>query len=43
MKGVNRINSFVSQCAMNGIMVKKIDIMQRVKTYNTLSEEIDIE
>lgn len=43
MKGVNRINSFVSQCAMNGIMVKKIDIKQRVKTYNTLSEEIDIE
>ena len=41
--GKNRIEDFIQQCSMNGILVNRINIEERVKIYNSSQQEIKLE
>lgn len=43
INGKNRIDSFIQQCQLRGILVNKIDIETRINVYNKVQEEIELE
>ena len=43
IKGVNRIQDFVTACALRGYIVNELDINARVEAYNANQEEVHFE
>lgn len=41
MNGVNRIDEFIRNCNLNGCLVNKIDITNRIDIHEKINEEID--
>ena len=43
INGVNRIDEFISQCALKGWLVNRINVENRLDVYNIAEEEIEFE
>ena len=43
IKGVNRIDEFIKNCILNGWLVSTVDVKQRIKINQKLSEEINFD
>ena len=43
IKGINRIQDFITACSLRGYIVNQLDINAQVEVYNTNQEEITFE
>ena len=43
MHGKNRINDFIQMCQLNGWIVNRIDIDNRIDIYNVAEEDVEFE
>ena len=43
MYGVNRIEEFIRNCHLNGWLVNKIDVQNRINIHEKVNEEIEFE
>lgn len=43
IKGINRIQDFITACALRGYIVNELDINAQVEVYNTNQERITFE
>lgn len=43
MNGVNRIDEFIRNCHLNGWIVNRIDVQNRIDLYNSINEDIELE
>lgn len=43
MYGVNRIEEFIRNCYLNGWLVNKIDVQNRINIHEKVNEEIEFE
>jgi hypothetical protein len=41
MHGVNRIDEFIKNCNLNGWLVNKIDVVNRIDIHEKVNEEIE--
>ncbi len=43
MHGKNRINDFIQMCQLNGWIVNRVDIDNRIDIYNVAEEDVEFE
>ena len=43
MHGKNRINDFIQMCQLNGWIVNRIDIDNRIDIYNVAEEDVEFD